>query len=375
MTILPMRPGLVTRRELLIVVIVTAILSVFSNLLESLSDFRGLFHSYDHFELDELLTALSCGVLGLLILSVRRERVFRRGIGGREASDQLSRQSARHEALTGLPNGGLQREERMDATVPAGAMLETDLRAAVSSGAIIPHFQPIIELGEGRIIGFEALARWAHPTRGMMQPDAFIPIAEDLGIIHEITNAMLRASSAAARDWPPELWVSVNISPSQLKEPWLALRLLAILAETGLKPGRLIIEVTENAMIDDLACARQTFLSLQNAGVRIALDDFGKGYSSLYHLRQLRFDHLKIDGSFVQSMDCVESFEIVAAVAGLGKSLGMAVTAEGVQTAAEADAVRGIGCDLAQGFLFGKPLSAAGTLALLNAGGDFSIAA
>jgi EAL domain-containing protein (putative c-di-GMP-specific phosphodiesterase class I) len=254
-------------------------------------------------------------------------------------------------------------------------MIETDLRPALWSGAIFPHFQPIIELGEGRIIGFEALARWVHPARGMMQPDTFIPIAEDLGIIDEITSVMLRASCAAAREWPPELWVSVNISPTQLKDPWLASRLLAILTDTGLAPGRLIIEVTENAIIDDMACARQNFSSLQNAGVRIALDDFGKGYSSLCHLRQLRFDHLKIDGSFVQSMDCVESFEIVTAVAGLGKSLGMAVTAEGVETAAEADAVRGIGCDLAQGFLFGKPRSAVATLALLKSGGDFSIAA
>lgn len=264
----------------------------------------------------------------------------------------------------------------MDSQLRGRATLERDLRAAVSAGVIVPHFQPVIDLAEGKIIGFEALARWPHPVRGMVQPDTFIPIAEDLGIIDQITYTMLRASCIAARDWPPALWVSVNISPTQLKDPWLASRLLAILSETGVAPGRLIMEVTENAIIDDMISAQQVFGSLQNAGVRIALDDFGKGYSSLYHLRQLRFDHLKIDGSFVQSMDSIESVEIVTAVAGLGKSLGMAVTAEGVQTTAEARTLRGIGCEHAQGFLFGKPLSASETLALLRKGGvDLSIAA
>jgi len=223
-----------------------------------------------------------------------------------------------------------------------------------------------MNLQDNRILGFEALARWSHPTKGPIPPDIFIPIAEDLGIIDTITYAMLRASCAAARDWPASLSLSVNVSPLQLKDPWLASRLLAILTEAGIAPGRLIVEVTENAVIDDMIKAQEIFSSLQNAGVRLALDDFGKGYSSLYHLRQLRFDQLKIDRSFVHSMESPESATIVGAVAGLGKSLGMPVTAEGVETMAEADALRALGCEHAQGFLFGKPLNAADTLAFLN---------
>jgi diguanylate cyclase (GGDEF)-like protein len=260
-------------------------------------------------------------------------------------------------------------DEEMDVQLRVRAQLEADLRLAVSAGEIIPHFQPVIDLMKGGLLGFEALARWTHPTKGPIPPDIFIPIAEDLGIIDEITYAMLRASCAAARDWPASLSLSVNVSPLQLKDPWLASRLLAILVEAGLAPGRLIVEVTENAVIDDMLKAQEIFSSLQNAGVRIALDDFGKGYSSLYHLRQLRFDQLKIDRSFIHSMGLAESAKIVSAVAGLGKSLGMPVTAEGVETLEEADALRAIGCEHAQGFLFGAPLSAADTIAFLNAPG------
>lgn len=256
--------------------------------------------------------------------------------------------------------------EEMDIQLRERAALECDLRLAVSAGEIVPHFQPVMDLKDDRILGFEALARWTHPTRGLIPPDIFIPIAEDLGVIDEISYAILRASCAAAADWPASLSLSVNISPLQLRDPWLAARLLAILAETGFAPGRLIVEVTENAVIDDMVKARDIFSSLQSAGVRIALDDFGKGYSSLYHLRQLRFDQLKIDGSFVHSMGSPESAKIVSAVAGLGKSLGMPVTAEGVETSAEAEALRALGCEHAQGFLFGKPLDAAATLALLD---------
>jgi diguanylate cyclase (GGDEF)-like protein len=257
-------------------------------------------------------------------------------------------------------------DEEMDIQMRERAALEEDLRLAVSAGEIIPYFQPVMDLADGRILGFEALARWTHPTKGPIAPDRFIPIAEDLGIIDEITYAMLRVSCVAARDWPAPLSLSVNVSPLQLKDPWLASRLLAILTETGIAPGRLIVEVTENAVIDDMPRAREVFGSLQNAGVRIALDDFGKGYSSLYHLRQLRFDQLKIDRSFVHSMDSPESAKIVSAVTGLGKSLGMPVTAEGVETKAEADALRELGCEHAQGFLFGKPLNAADTIAFLD---------
>jgi diguanylate cyclase (GGDEF)-like protein len=253
----------------------------------------------------------------------------------------------------------------LDLILRERAALEADLRAAVEAGDIVPYFQPVVDLRDDRIIAFEALARWLHPTRGMVPPDTFIPIAEDLGIIDKLSYAMLRKACEAASHWPPSLQISINIAPVQLKDPWLASRLLSILTETGFAPSRLIVEVTENSAIEDMIKAKEVFESLQNAGVRISLDDFGKGYSSLYHLRQLRFNELKIDGSFIHTMNSEESAKIVGAVAGLGKSLGMPVTAEGVETLEEADALRVLGCEHAQGFLFGKALSAADTTILL----------
>ena len=255
----------------------------------------------------------------------------------------------------------------MDARLRERAVLEADLRQAIELGEIKPYFQPIICLDGERITGFEALARWQHPIRGLLAPDAFIAVAEDLGIIDLLTYRILRESCGAARAWPPHTSLSVNISPMQLKDPWLTSRILAILAETGFAPGRLIVEVTEKAIIDDIALAADVFTSLQNAGVRIALDDFGMGYSSLCHLRQLRFDHLKIDSSFVLSMESAESEKIVRAITGLGRSLGMTVTAEGVETSMSMEALRDCGCEQAQGYLLGRPLAAHETALMLEA--------
>lgn len=238
------------------------------------------------------------------------------------------------------------------------AALECEMRGAIERGEITAYFQPVISLGEQKITGFEALARWNHPRRGMLPPDLFIPIAEDIGLIDMLSYQILRAGCLAAANWPADTTLSVNISPLQLKNSWLSARLLAILNETGLAPGRLIVEVTENAVIDDLELATEVFTSLQNAGVRIALDDFGKGYSSLSHLHKLKFDHLKIDSSFVQSMDESDNGRLVGAIAGLGKTLGMPVTAEGVETQATANALRAMGCEHAQGFLYARPVSA-----------------
>jgi diguanylate cyclase (GGDEF)-like protein len=247
----------------------------------------------------------------------------------------------------------------MDVRLRERAVIEADLRAAIENGEIEAHFQPVISLAESRITGFEALARWNHPTRGLLPPDLFIPIAEDMGLIGELSYDILRDGCIAARDWPPYATLSINISPFQLKDPWLSARLLSTLTEYGFPPSRLIVEVTENAIIEDISLVADVFSSLQNAGIRIALDDFGKGYSSLNHLRQLRFDHLKIDSSFVLSMEASESRKIVSAIAGLGKALGMPVTAEGVETEASADALRSLGCEQAQGYLFGEPITAA----------------
>ena len=255
----------------------------------------------------------------------------------------------------------------MDERLRERAALEQELKVAIADGQITAYFQPVISLADERISGFEALARWEHPSRGLIEPDHFIPIAEELGVIDQLSYRVLREGCTASRDWPPYMTLSINISPMQLKDPWLTARLLGVLADTGFPPARLIVEVTENAIIDDVDKAAVVFASLQNVGVRIALDDFGKGHSSLYHLRQLRFDHLKIDSSFVLSMDSAESEKIVRAITGLGKSLGMPVTAEGVETAHSAELLRGFGCEQAQGFLFGAPVTAAETARLFGA--------
>ncbi len=254
----------------------------------------------------------------------------------------------------------------MDARLRARAKLESDLREAVAEGAIVPYFQPVMSLTDQRLLGFEALARWNHPERGMIGPDDFIPIAEENGLIDTLFQRILHQSCLAARDWPTDVSLSVNLSPIQLKSPWIAGRILATLQETGFSPRRLIVEVTENAIIDDIDQVAEVFASLQNVGIRVALDDFGRGYSSLSHLRQLKFNHLKIDSSFVRSMECVESREIITAVTGLGKALRMPVTAEGVETAETAEALMALGCEQAQGYLFGHPASAIDTAQLVH---------
>ncbi|WP_198162060.1 putative bifunctional diguanylate cyclase/phosphodiesterase [Sphingomonas sp. TDK1] len=249
-------------------------------------------------------------------------------------------------------------QTEMDDRLRARATLEADLRQAIESGQILPYYQPVMALADGKIIGYEALARWHHPERGTIAPDEFIPIAEDLGLIDMLSVRILHQGCIAARDWAPDVTLSINISPIQLKDPWLSARLLAVLSETGFAPGRLIVEVTENAIIEDIDAVAEVFQSLQRTGIRIALDDFGKGYSSLSHLRQLRFNHLKIDSSFVRTMEAAESRKIVRAVAGLGRALGMPVTAEGVETEEAAEILRSIGCEQAQGFFYGRPLPA-----------------
>jgi EAL domain-containing protein (putative c-di-GMP-specific phosphodiesterase class I) len=235
-----------------------------------------------------------------------------------------------------------------------GTGLEADLPGAVQRGDIVPYFQPVISLADGSTSGFEALARWIHPTRGVVPPDDFIAIAVDKGLIDAITAAVLRAGCRAARGWDAAATLSINIAPVQLRDPRLADRLLAILAETGFAPGRLIVDIAENAVIDEVDHAAQAFAALEAAGIRIALDDFGKGHSD-FPLRRLRFDQLKIDSALVQTLDSPKSRKIIGAIVELAEALGMPVTAEGVETREAAEALRRIGCDQAQGYLFGAP--------------------
>lgn len=237
------------------------------------------------------------------------------------------------------------------------AALETELRTAIPNGDIVPYFQPVVRVDTGELAGYEVLARWPHLVRGMISPTAFIPVAEDAGLVDAMFWALLAQACRKALDAPGEFILAVNISPSQVRDQWFPEKVLRTLRETGFPARRLEIEVTESAMIGDVARAKSSLMSLKNQGVQIALDDFGTGYSSLFLLRELPIDKLKIDRSFVARITTDrENATIVGALVGLGKALGLKVTAEGVEDEATADALRAMGCELAQGYLYGAAM-------------------
>lgn len=237
------------------------------------------------------------------------------------------------------------------------AALESELRAAIPNGDIIPYFQPVIHLQTGDVAGFEVLARWPHRERGMISPMDFIPVAEDAGLVDAMFWALLAQACRKALDAPGEFVLAVNTSPSQVRDQWFPEKVLRTLRETKFPAQRLEIEVTESAMIGDVQRAKASLMSLKNQGVRIALDDFGTGYSSLFLLRELPIDKLKIDRSFVARVTTDrENATIVGALVGLGRALGLQVTAEGVEDAATADVLRSMGCEFGQGYLFGAAI-------------------
>lgn len=248
----------------------------------------------------------------------------------------------------------------MDVEINERVQLEGELRDGIGRGEITPYFQPLVDLRSGAITGFEILARWRHPTRGLLQPADFLPLAEASGVMNEMTLAVLTSACEAARCLPKDITLSLNVAPQQVQDDWLATRILGVLSKTGLSPRRLTVEVSENALLADLAAARRVVASLKNVGVRVALDDFGAGYSSLCYLSELQFDTIKIDSSFVRALtERAESAKIVSAIVGLSKSLGIATVAENVETEAQAIHLRSIGCDGAQGYYFFKPMPAA----------------
>ncbi|MDX7953503.1 bifunctional diguanylate cyclase/phosphodiesterase [Lichenihabitans sp. Uapishka_5] len=251
-------------------------------------------------------------------------------------------------------------DDAMEAGARARVRLEADLRRAIEADEIVPFFQPLVELGSGRVIGAEALARWHHAAHGWVSPAEFIPLTESLGLIDALTERLLRRACLSALAWPEPLTVAFNVSPLQLRDEALPALIRRILADTGFPAHRLELEVTEGAFVSDLDLARRLLEDLRCDGIKLALDDFGTGYSSLKHLRCLPFDTLKIDASFVRGMvDDDESRKIVAAVVGLGHSLGLSTVAEGVETARVAELLRELGCDIGQGWLFGRPVPTA----------------
>ncbi|MEE9434101.1 MAG: EAL domain-containing protein [Sphingorhabdus sp.] len=257
-------------------------------------------------------------------------------------------------------------ENGMEVELRTRNTLEADIRVAIPNDEFVPYFEQQIDLGTGKLVGFEMLARWISPTRGLIAPDEFIPVAEETGMIGDLSMAIIRKALLEAKGWDPKLTVSVNISPVQLKDPWLAQKLVKLLVETGFPANRLEVEITESSLFKNLSLAQSIVGSLKNQGIQIALDDFGTGYSSLAHLRALPFDRIKIDRSFVSSMlDNAESLAIVNAIAGLGASLGVPITAEGIEDEAVIAKLHEIGCSKGQGWHYGQPTSIEQTRRLL----------
>jgi diguanylate cyclase (GGDEF)-like protein len=268
-----------------------------------------------------------------------------------------------------VSGGGCSRffEQSMDDDMRAREMLEKDLIAAISEDAIQPYFQPIVDLRLNEICGFEALARWDHAKHGFIAPNVFIPIVERLGLMTDLTTSILRQACRVARQWPEKIWIGVNWSPSELKDPSLPSRILTILAEEGLAPGRLEVEITETALMSDMVAAKVALTTLKGFGISIALDDFGTGYSSLSHLQQFQFDKVKVDLSFVQAMQADASSEkIVDAILGLTRSLELKAVAEGIENSAVLARLIEKGCEFGQGYFFSKAVTGPLALELLR---------
>jgi EAL domain-containing protein (putative c-di-GMP-specific phosphodiesterase class I) len=244
--------------------------------------------------------------------------------------------------------------------------MEIDLRRAFTLGQFELHYQPLVDLAADRITGFETLLRWRHPEKGMISPAEFIPVAEDIGLIVEVGEWVLRQACVEAATWPSEIKVAVNLSPVQFRSRRLVEMVIAALAHSGLSPTRLELEITESLLLANTEANLAILHQLRALGVRISMDDFGTGYSSLSYLRSFPFDKIKIDRSFVKDLsersDCGA---IVRAISGLGRSLNITTTAEGVETLEQLDWLRAEGCNEVQGYLFSAARPAAEIAALL----------
>lgn len=258
-------------------------------------------------------------------------------------------------------------ETGMDARAQARRLLEMDLRAALQRNEFQPYYQPIRDVASDRVVSFEALLRWNHPQRGLISPINFIPLAEETGLIIQLGELVLQGACADAVTWPDDIGVAVNLSPVQFKNPNLIASVTEALEKSGLAAHRLELEITESVLLQNSEATLTTLHELRAMGVRISLDDFGTGYSSLSYLRSFPFDKIKIDRSFVSELATREdSVAIIRAVTGLGRSLGIVTTAEGVENDAQLELLRRAGCTQAQGYLFSRPRPASDVAMMLE---------
>ena len=251
-------------------------------------------------------------------------------------------------------------EQELHASAEERRSLEASLRKALGRDEMVLHYQPVVDSHSENVVSFEALVRWNSAEHGFVSPGKFIPLAEDTRLIVPIGQWVMRKACDEARNWPEHVKVNVNVSPEQLLEPGFHEEVVQALAESGLRPDRLEIEVTESIFLRDASVARNALEQVMALGCSVALDDFGTGYSSLGYLRKLRFSTIKVDRTFVQgaAQGSAESLAIINAVVAMAKSLKMTTTAEGVETSDEAELIRNLGCDKIQGFYFGRPMTA-----------------
>ncbi|WP_336986840.1 putative bifunctional diguanylate cyclase/phosphodiesterase [Altererythrobacter aquiaggeris] len=251
-------------------------------------------------------------------------------------------------------------ESPMENELKYRAELEAGIRRGLQNDEFVPYFEQQIDLDSGELVGFEMLARWQSPELGLVGPDIFIPVAEDMGVIAELSETLISKALDHAKDWDASLTLSVNISPVQLRDPWFSQKILKLLTGHGFPPNRLEIEITESCLHENVAAVRTMITSLKNQGVSISLDDFGTGYSSLAQLRSLPFDRIKIDRSFVTEMNSNPgNSKIVDAIISLGEGLKLPITAEGIETEEVRGLLSRLGPLKGQGYLYGQPENAA----------------
>ena len=238
--------------------------------------------------------------------------------------------------------------------------IEAGIRRGLAKGEFVPFYEQQVDLETGEIVGFEMLARWQSPELGLVSPEIFIPLAEDMGVIAELSEQLIRQAFSDAQEWDSHLTLAVNISPLQLRDEWFAQKLLKLMVEQNFPAQRLDIEVTESCLHEDVDTVRSMLQSLKNQGVRVSLDDFGTGYSSLAQLQTLPFDRLKIDRSFIAEMKAADtSTRIVDAIISLGQTLDMPIIAEGIEDEKILSDLRKMGRLKGQGYLYGRPETSA----------------
>jgi diguanylate cyclase (GGDEF)-like protein len=250
-------------------------------------------------------------------------------------------------------------DEELEREISERLKLEEDIRQGIKTGEFVPFFQPLVDLKSRQIIGFEALARWRSPTRGLQEAEYFIETAERTGLISPLTLSVIEQALKDAREWPTHLKLAVNVSPVQFRDSTLAEQILKLLSGTGFPAGRLEIEITEGSLLEDREQVLSIIRSLKNVGISISLDDFGTGYASLAQVNRLPLDRIKIDKSFISTIvKSEQTAAIVSTIAGLGHNLDVPITAEGVESEQIRNALADFGCSEAQGWLFGRAISA-----------------